>query len=476
MLDRPTRIFVFILLLLGLARHLWLAWYVHPFADDFSYAVAGMRTELWARLVQEYTSWNGRYFSNILLLRGPLVLGMSDGSILYRSAAIALITFTCLAAYRFLVQTFGEALSTGTRWMIALIFVLLFLHCMPDASEGFYWYTGAMTYQLPNVLSLFLFGNWIVFHRRGGTPGIGWILAQVPLIVVIAGCSELHMALLVLVHSAPLIHRSIRSKRFDPSVTGLFLVALACGAVVFAAPGNATRGALFPHQHEFLRTLGYSVAQTVRFSGTWLVLSPLVLFSFAVVAFHRTMGSEGAFSDLLKRANKWLVLALPFAVVFVSMVVTYWPTGLLGQYRTANVACFYFIPTWCFAALVWDVQVFRTWGWLLPDPRTRAFQWSFVLLCAVSFFFFGRDGLVTSDLLSGRAQRYDRGIQEGYGMITEAVRNGADHVELRPVEIPLSLHILPLDTSPDHWLNRSLADYFGNAALDITVGQPLPKE
>jgi hypothetical protein len=45
-------------------------------------------------------------------------------------------------------------------------------------------------------------------------------------------------------------------------------------------------------------------------------------------------------------------------------------------------------------------------------------------------------------------------------------------LELPFVVIPKSLHILPLDSSPDHWMNRSLADYFGNAALDITVRPP----
>ena len=457
------------ILLAALARHLCLAVYVHPFGDDFSYAVAGMHTELLPRLAVEYDSWNGRYFSNILLLRGPIVLGLQKGLVLYRCAAIFLILFTLCAAYRFIQQAFGNIISTIARWSIALVFLLFFLHRMPDASEGFYWYTGAMTYQLPNALSLLLLGNWIAFFRKEGSFAIRWTTAQVFLIIFIAGCNELHMAFLVLLHLVLFVFSFRRNRKFDPVVIGLLLVSLACAAVVFAAPGNDTRGALFPHRHEFLRTFGYAFAQTARFTGTWLFLSTGVLFSLALVIHQRAFGANSQLHSVLLKMNKWLAMVLPFALVFVAMVVTYWPTGLLGQYRTVNVALFYFIPTWCFAVLVWDVQVFRTARRRLPELDQRTFQLSFLLLCVITFFFLGRDLRVTSDLFTGRAKKYDQAVTEGYRLIIRAVQYEMDQLVLPSVETPKSLHILPLDASPDHWTNRSLANYFGDAALNITV-------
>ena len=470
--SMSTRTFSFVLLgilLAALARHLWLAAYVHPFGDDFSYAVAGMHTELLLRLAVEYDSWNGRYFSNILLLRGPMVLGLQKGLVIYRCAAIVLILFTLFAAYRFLQQAFGNAISTIAQWSIALVFLLFFLHRMPDASEGFYWYTGSMTYQLPNALSLLLLGNWIAFFRKDGSSGIGWSIAQVLLVIVIAGCNELHMALLVLLHLALLVFSYQRMRKHDPVVIGLLFVSVACAVVVFAAPGNDTRGALFPHRHELLRTIGYAFAQTARFTGTWLFLSTGVLFSLALVIQQRAFGANSPLHSVLLRMNKWLALVLPFALVFISMVVTYWPTGLLGQYRTVNVALFYFVPAWCLAMLVWDVQVLRTARWSFRDLDQRTFQWAFLLLCVITFFFLGRDGRVSSDLITGRAKKYDQGVTEGYRLITGAVHEELDQLQLPFVETPKSLHILPLDTSPDHWTNRSLANYFGDPALNITV-------
>ncbi|HQW06218.1 MAG: hypothetical protein IPL64_17135 [Flavobacteriales bacterium] len=472
MLDRAARIGLFVVLLVGITRHLLLGCFVHPFADDFSYAVAGMRTELIPRLFQEYSSWNGRYFSNILVLRGPLVLGLKQGLVLYRCIAMASILFTCYAAHRFVLRSFTNSLTAGTRWAMALLFVLLVLHTMPDVNEGFYWYTGAMTYQLPNALSLLVFGNWIAFFQRDRPTSVGWVIGQCALIVIIAGCNELHMAIMVLVHAALLVHDRIRSKKLDPVLAGLLAVAVVCAVVVFLAPGNGTRSALFPHRHELLRTFAYGVAQSARFTSKWLFLSPILLFSLALAIYRRSRPSDRAFFLLLQRVNKWWALALPFMIVLVAMVVTYWPTGTLGQYRTVNVACFYFIPAWCFAMLVWDVQVFEPKGWVFSHPDRHLINGLFVVLCGCTFLFFGRDGLVTDDLLSRRVGRYDRGTHEWYHLITGSVQSGAETLELPFVVIPKSLHILPLDSSPDHWMNRSLADYFGNAALDITVRPP----
>ena len=92
-----------------------MAAYVHPYADDLSYAVAGIRTPLLERLVHEYTSWNGRYTSNLLVLRTPLVLGLQPGLVLYRLCAVFLFVLTWVVAL--LVWRFGRI---EEKWSAAL--------------------------------------------------------------------------------------------------------------------------------------------------------------------------------------------------------------------------------------------------------------------------------------------------------------------------------------------------------------------
>lgn len=464
----PFRI-IQLILLLALVRHLWLALYIHPYADDYSYAVAGMTTPLAERLVQEYDSWNGRYASNVLVLRGPLVLGIEQGLPLYRLAAMAMFLVTVLAAYAFL-RTLLPALQRTKALMCALAFVLLYVNLMPDASEGFYWYTGAVTYQLANVLCLFLAARWLRALRDPLVMSVRWTAIQGLLIAFIVGCNEVHMSLIVLSHTALLLWYKSRTGRIPRRVLLLFVMAVMCGIVVAVAPGNYTRGALFPLRHDVLRTLGYSVAQTGRFAAQWVLW--LVLPSLAFITLLRQGGIASAVKPFTAPINKWWVLALPFMTLFVCMVVTYWPTGLLGQYRTVNMALFFFLPSWFVALAVWDQQVLRVRGWSIPHAADPRVQWALVFLVC-GFLWVGRDGRVTDDLLSGRMARYDAGLS---GRIREATLNARASsgrvLAFDPVELPTSLTILALDTAATNWMNRSYADYFGVAGVRITATHP----
>jgi hypothetical protein len=469
MKPRTWSVLLALILLLALARHIWLAVYVHPYADDFSYAVAGMRQPLLERLAQEYASWNGRYFSNVLVLRNPLVLGLDEGLVLYRTIPIALILFTWFATYRFLSALAGTSRYRTSAGFVALAGVLLFLHGLPDASEGIYWYTGAVTYQVPNALGLILVANWIIALRRElHYVGPLWWCVQALLVIIIAGCNELHMAYLVLFHGGLLIWCRSYVPPAQRTVLIFLGLSVVCGLVVALAPGNATRGANFPLRHEIVRTLGYSVAQTGRFIGEWLLDPVFLLASALFIAWRRRApNARVLFTPFLDRR---VALVLPAVVVFVAMFVTYWPTGLLGQYRTVNAAWFFFLPTWFVMLAVWEPHLP---GWIQPGLLSSRILKGLTIAAALLLFVIGRDGKLSYDLLFGRAARYDHAVAERYRLITLAVGSGENGpLELPAIEPPRSLVVLPLNASPDHWVNRSMADYFGNAQLNIIASTP----
>lgn len=458
------------ILVIALLRHLAVALFVHPFADDFSYAVAGMRSDLGERLAQEYSSWNGRYFSNILLLRGPLTLGIEEGLWLYRAIAVSLILFTGLGAYRFV----RVLLPNATREIsatVALVFVLIFLHVMPNTSEGFYWYTGAMTYQLPNVLSLFLLANWV---RPLRSPNVvlswRWYAVQVLLVGMIAGCNEVHMAFLVIGHALLFVHFLLKEGRIARPTLILLGVSVLCAIVVAGAPGNDTRGSNFPMRHDVLRTLAYSAAQTVRFGGLAVLSFPVFILTLNFPSIRREAIAHGILRPFARPLNQCFALALPFVCLFVAMVVTYWPTGLLGQHRTVNMGLFNFVIAWFFAALVWD-QVFFQPRKAYEEGVLR-WPWSLVMIGA-AFLFLGRGMDLTWELCDGTLARYDRAMHARYEAISTSP---AGELVLPPVERPRSLTVLPLDTSSVHWMNLSMADYFGRTDLHLIESVPAPKE
>lgn len=459
------------LLLVALLRHLAVAFFVHPFADDFSYAVAGMRSDLGERLLQEYTSWNGRYFSNILLLRGPLILGIEEGLWLYRAVAAALILFTWLAAYRF-VRALLPLASREISATVSLLFTLLFLHVMPNISEGFYWYTGAMTYQLPNALSLLLLANWVRYLRAPQHAlAWKWFVAQILLVIAIAGCNEVHMAFLVLAHSGLLVYFWLKERGLSRPVLVVLAASVLCAIVVAAAPGNGTRGALFPMRHDIIRTLGYSVAQTGRFGGLALISFPVLMLTISMSNIRREAIARGIIKPFASPLNKWSVLAIPFLWLFVAMVVTYWPTGLLGQHRTVNMGLFYFVMAWFFAVVIWDQLMFQPRN-IGGEEGMLRWPWILVMI-AVAFVLHGRGSKLTWELCDGTLARYDRAMHARYEAISSSP---AGELVLPPVEWPKSLTVLPLDTSAIHWMNLSMADYFERPELRLIEPAPAPKE
>ena len=56
----------------------------------------------------------------------------------------------------------------------------------------------------------------------------------------------------------------------------LLAVVMAGASLMYLAPGNAVRGAMFADTHQFFRSLTMSALQAVRFIGLW-VLSPALL-------------------------------------------------------------------------------------------------------------------------------------------------------------------------------------------------------
>ncbi|HMW97518.1 MAG TPA: hypothetical protein PJ983_09710, partial [Flavobacteriales bacterium] len=191
--SHSTRWPVILPLTLLLGLHAYLGRYAHPMADDFSYALKDISLGAWKAALWEYQHWNGRYASNFLVLFGPLRSGF-DGLPLYRMIPGLLLALTLAGAYTF-IRTIGRTLPRTDALMLALVQIALFTHLMPDLPEGFYWYTGSVSYQLPNALSLFAAALIV----RGSRDGKRWAyLAAAPLLFLITGCCEVSMVLAVI--------------------------------------------------------------------------------------------------------------------------------------------------------------------------------------------------------------------------------------------------------------------------------------
>lgn len=462
-----ARTVITLLLVLALARYAAVCCFIHPFADDLSYASIGMRTELLPRLADEHRNWNGRWCSNPLTLRGPLVLGADPGLWLYRCVPLLLLVLTWICARR-LIRAAAPLLSRRDASIGAGFFLLLFLQLMPDLSEGVYWYTGAVSYLLPGALVLWLLAlhieawsdHWRISWRRA--VGMG------ALALIIAGFNELHMMLVVGAHIALLIIRWRKDRRMHGPLLLVTALALASGLIMATAPGNAVRGELFPLRHDPWRTASGAAMQAARFALVWLFSPALLLTSALFLANLRAWMQ--ASTGIHERLPRPMPVAFMLAIMLLAcMALPFWASGLLGQHRTVNAALLVLLPGWflLLASVRAEVMLRSDRPW--PPMKEGMQRWALGLLL-IACMATGSGGRLTADLLSGRLARFDAQLHTRYEEIGQARARSSELLEVPAlVDPPRSLRFLDATDDPQHWINRSLANYLQADSVRIIV-------
>lgn len=447
-----------VLLLATLLKHAWMAGYAHPVADDFCYAAKSRGMGLWKWSLGEWLNWNGRYASNLLMVHGPLSWSPAflPG---YRAIPVMLMAFTILAAWFLLRRATRHALSTGEELLAALVYTVLYLNLMPDLGEGFFWYTGAVTYQLASILFFIHLGLLSGKKARGAAGALNF-LANMLLAVVITGMDEVHMVLMLALHVGRLAW--LVAGKPEEALSGSALLAVVCAgaALMYYAPGNAVRGAMFADTHRLLPSLGMSFLQAVRFLGTWVLSPALLALSILYIPVHRLLKHRiPGFGELL-RLSPWVAAALPVLAVVACTFPTYWSTGLLGQHRTVNVACMLFIPLWFLNLSLWmERRPLKE----LAQEELPAKAIGIAMLLAVLGLNLTRNGMaVNIDLLGGRAANYDRVMGQREAEVRAASRDPLAKVTFVQLKnAPLTLPNYEEHGPLRSWMVNCEARYFG---------------
>lgn len=466
MSSRGREILVLVLLGVVLLTHVWVACWIHPYADDLSYAITAYDQPLWERLVREHQGWNGRWSSNVLVLRGPLVLGLDRGLGLYRLVPPVLMALVLAATVFLLGRLFGGVLSARQRWIASLGFLLAYLHLMPHAGEGLYWYTGAVTYLLPNVVLLMVMAVHLAAADSRGVPRVLWSLLALLFTAFVSGANETAMVTLVVLHaSAWWMLR--RTRHALPLLIGT-CVALAGGLFMVSAPGNAWRASLFSGTHDPLRTVVWGGAYSARFFLR-MCASPVFWAScIAVVVWARRTDQHWPRGPL--NADPRWVTGLAVLVAFLAMALPVWSTGILGQLRTSNAALFVVLPLCWWAAVLWDRRILRPRCVRIPVVDHPAMPALIAGIALLALIFLGQGGRIMDDLWQGRLQRYDAQCRARYAAVAAAVRDGRDELVLEPLhDPPASLGVIDLSRDPGHWTNATWAVFAGAERLPVRV-------
>lgn len=429
-----------------------LCFFAHPVADDLTYSYKTMAWGYWQAQQHEFSYWNGRYFSNLILLANPMVWGSID---LYRVAALMLILLIPIVVYLTLSVFFSKEFSQRQRILGALVLSALFLCITPDIAEGIYWYTGAMTYVLACLFTMLYISLVGLYQQQRFiiTKTIHWSLLTISLFICL-GFNEVNTLLLIAGHVVAILlsykEKHLRSILFI--LTGLTVL---FSLVMVLAPGNAQRSSFFSNNHQVTHSLYMSCLQVGRFFITWVSSPVLLLASLLFLPLGQKLYEQSPLFQKLTDVKLWKAFIALCAIIFLSVFPAYWGTGILGQHRTLNTACFFFIPAWlCFvfiAAKQFNVlkQVY--------NPSTKIYHY-LTLFFIACMFLLGNGGKALIELGSGEANVYSNEMSQREGIL----KTTHEKVVAIPTIIhrPTCLFILDISDDPNNGVNRSYEVYY----------------
>lgn len=452
-------------LLLLLAAPVYLSFFVHPIADDYVYANVSLGSPFFEECLHQYLTWNGRYISNIFVLLNPLIAG---GLKVYQLIPVLLLMLTLFSFYVFTSAITNQAMSKTQCLIISLSLTILYLFQMPSLAEGYYWYTGAITYQTANALTLLYIALLLRYVNNDIfiSKIVHWLLLVILLFVTI-GFNETILLVMVALHSVFFILSYVRKNIRKRMWISLLVVTGLASLLVILAPGNSYRASLFPESHNLIRSMGFTLLQMCRFFFDWISNLPFILLSFLYIPLSLKLSKT---VDLFKNSFYISPKVFPlflFILLFIGIFPAYWNTNILGQHRTVNTAYFFFIIIWFMNLTVWsNYAIEKKIISHFDIPR----KLSIILFCLVLFAFaFTKNGYkMTIDIFYGKAKAFDEEMRMRNNVMKDAKLKGETTVWLGPLKNkPESLFVLDLSAESGHWINSSYGTYFGIKNVEL---------
>lgn len=223
-----------------IATFSYCAFFALPSADDFFHANLVREYGLFNAQIQHYIDWSGRYSATFLLTFFSMK-GFGQYWL------VPWLCISCLIGsfYILMRTTFPSLKSQSNFFLFSLSLVALFLsvstagpkHGIKVINEGFFWYSGAITYLISLSLYFVLIVELVNIERKKNAAF--HTLITFSLIFLVVGLNETAMFLTCFTIVPWLLIR--RNKFGYPTTSFLILSIIICSCFVVFAPGNSVR-------------------------------------------------------------------------------------------------------------------------------------------------------------------------------------------------------------------------------------------
>ncbi|MFP5470492.1 MAG: DUF6056 family protein [Bacteroidia bacterium] len=445
----PEAISIF-LLVAFLSLFICASFFAHPIADDFSYLHLSSIKDLKTFLIDEYQNWSGRYSSNLMVYFNPFKYGLNA----YRATSVVFIILLFIAYFLLVSSLLKE--NKKKAFIFSLVMLSITLHSIPNTAEGFYWFTGAITYTFASILALIYFAL-IIYYVRGKY----FLNKQLHLFLMyittlfICGFNEVLTLFLVVVFFIAALTSWYNKENHSKTLFLLFLLSVASFTLVILSPGSANRAEIFADNKDFVKSLSMALLQTLRFLAHFIT-APLLIISFLYIGVHRKISETNLIFKQSFYVNRWISLFLLFFIIFIATFLPYYATGILGQHRTVNLAYIFFIPLWFINLSAW-----------INHLRLRTFEMgsalknSLMFVFFISLFFTSNGYDVINDIAYKKLHSYDKQMSKRYSIIHQHKKDSTVKLEFAPIENPpKTIFVLDIQQDSTHWINEGYRLYF----------------
>ncbi|MFN8309399.1 MAG: DUF6056 family protein [Chitinophagales bacterium] len=414
-----------------------------PLADDYCFAWEMQRHPSFTNAFQSiYRGWTGRYTAVLLVLFNPFqLLGLAAYQLTAAFGIIAGVVINFLLV-RFLVK------RKTTAIILALALQLAYQFQMPVLSEGLYWFNGYAVYYWSNLL--FGFWLWLLLQYHFKSSKLA-VMVAILLLPVLVGFNEL----ILVVVTAFLTGWFLIEKEKRPVIAVMLLLALLGGAFLVLAPGNAVRAAQSTAPHQLLHALVFSQFQVFRFAASWCSL-PIALLCLLTMVF----AGPNQFQKL-KQIKIPVILIAIYGIIFFSVFLPLFFSGMLGQHRTLNFAWWFTLPL----TLLLSVKISEKFhlSQKLLFLKTPSF-FSSTLIAAMLLMALNQNGAsILYDLSKGTLQAYRAEILNRMQLLEQGRYN--NFTALPAIKNrPQSIFLYDEKDPKIWWQDKCTIEYFRNAS------------
>lgn len=476
-------IYKYITLIFMLIPVLHLSKYVRPAWDDFSYGlytinavrngegIIAILKGAWNGAVHMYKTWQGTYSSCFIMSLQPgiyneKIYGLTTWILVGTIFLSFLCFFRAVKKHLFCNKDIEEC-----YW--ALLSTVVIALGMPCASQGLYWYVGAMHYipwTMTTIINMAIILK--IYYSDDSKKKVALLVSSCMISFVTSGGNQCTAFANILLLS--LVSLLFVVKKKEIYVVSSLLSALIGFVVMWIAPGNSVRQSEYT-QTGIKDTLSAGVKYAIEYTIEW---SNLVLLAVIVLFLPLIIKSAKKIKDSTLCRNP-LIVFLASAMVFCGMIcVPYYGLGWMGPDRLINTIWIYFtiavmFDLCCIVGYLerkYDILSFVYKIWKNEKDSVKCLIYT---VCAFVIFLISSANtsqLSTSsealkELLSREAQVYAKEWDERLEIYHD---DGVKDVIVEPLSFyPELIGTESIFDDSNYWSNVAVANYYAKDSIKM---------